>query len=167
MRVKTLAQRTRNFLRCRILRPLLRLLKRGVSPKRLAWSLAIALLVGVNPFLGLTTVTMLLLAWIFKLNHVATQIGIHVVAPLQWLLFLPFLHAGIALFGAHRLTMSRADILHLSHRHPLQLVHLLWEWEWHALIIWAFFAALVTPLLALQIRRMLVLSMRRHKDLMK
>lgn len=149
-----------------MLRPLLLLLKRGVSPKRLAWSLAVALLVGVNPFLGLTTVSMLLLAWLFKLNHVATQIGIHVVAPLQWLLFLPFIHAGIVLFRAHRLPMSRADILHLSHRHPLQLVHLLWQWEWHALVIWGFFAALSAPLIARQIRRMLVLSMRRHKDLL-
>jgi hypothetical protein len=108
---------------------------------------------------------MLLLAWLFKLNHIATQIGIHTVAPLQWLLFLPFIHAGIVLFGAHPLPMSRADILHLSHRHPLQLIHLLWQWEWHALVIWALFAALLAPPIALQIRRMLVLSMRRHKDL--
>lgn len=145
---------------------MLRLLKRGVSPKRLAWSLAVALLVGVNPFLGLTTISMLLLAWLFKLNQVATQIGIHVVAPLQWLLFLPFIHAGIVLFGAHRLPMSRADILHLSHRHPLQLIHLLWQWEWHALVIWALFASALAPLIAVQIRRILVLSMRRHKDLL-
>ncbi len=166
LRVKTLEQRTRNFLRCRILRPLLRLLKHGVSPKRLAWSLAVALLVGINPFLGLTTVSMLLLAWMFGLNHVATQIGIHVVAPLQWLLFLPFIHAGIVLFGAHRLPMTRAEILHLSHRHPLQLIHLLWQWEWHALVIWALVAAVLAPLIAGQIRRLLVLSMRRHKDLL-
>ncbi len=164
--VKTLTQRTRNFLRCRMLRPLLRLLKRGVSPRRLAWSLAVALVVGVNPLLGLTTVCMLLLAWLFKLNHVATQIGIHVVAPLQWLLFLPFIHGGIVLFGAHRLPLSRADILRLSHRHPLQLIHLLWQWEWHALVIWAIFAALLIPLIASQLRKMLVLSMRRHKDLL-
>ncbi len=166
LNVKTFAQRTRAFLRCRILRPLLRLLKRGVSPKRLAWSLAVALLVGVNPFLGSTTIAMLLLAWLFGLNHYATQIGIHVVAPLQWLLFIPFIHAGIILFRAHRLPMSKADILHLSHRHPLQLIHLLWQWEWHALVIWALCAAIVAPLLAQQIRRMLVLSMRRHKDLL-
>ncbi|MBA3916677.1 MAG: DUF2062 domain-containing protein, partial [Acidobacteriales bacterium] len=109
---------------------MLRLVKAGVSPRRLAWSLAVALVLGVNPFLGLTTVSMLLLAWLFKLNHVATQIGIHVVAPLQWLLFLPFIHAGIVLFRTHPLPMSRSDILHLSHRHPLQLLHLLWQWEW-------------------------------------
>ncbi|GAC1358256.1 MAG: hypothetical protein NVSMB3_05280 [Acidobacteriaceae bacterium] len=142
------------------------MLKRGESPKRLAWSLAVALLIGINPMLGLTTVSMLLLAWLFRLNHVATQIGIHVVAPLQWLLFLPFIHAGIILFRAHRLPMSKADILHLSHRHPVQLIHLLWQWEWHALVVWGFFALASAPLIALLIRRMLVLSMRRHKDLL-
>lgn len=162
----TLGQHARTFLRCRILRPLLRVCRRGVTPKELAWSLAIAIVVGVNPFLGMTTVSMLLLAWLFRLNHVATQIGIHVVAPLQWLLFLPFIHAGIVLFRARRLPLSKAAILHMSHRHPLQLVHLLWQWEWHALVIWAMFAALVAPLIAVRIRKLLVLSMRRHRDLL-
>jgi uncharacterized protein (DUF2062 family) len=142
-------------------------MKRGkVTPRRLAWSLAIAAVVGVIPFLGTTTLFMLLLAWIFGLNHVATQIGIHVVSPLQWLLFVPFIHAGIVLFRAHRLPMSKAAILHLSHRHPLQLIHLLWQWEWHALVVWGVLAAMVAPLIAVQIRRMLVLSLRRHKDLL-
>ena len=156
----------RNFLRCRVLRPLLRLLWHGVSPKRLAWSLAVALLVGVNPFIGLTTVLMLLVAWIFRLNHVATQIGIHAVAPLQWLLFLPFVHLGVVLFRTHRLPMTKAEILHLSHRHPLHLVRLLWQWEWHALVIWGFFAILLAPPIAMQLRRLLVLAMRREKDLL-
>ncbi len=162
----SLANRLRNSFRCRILRPLLRLLKRGASPKRLAWSLAIALVIGINPFLGLTTVTMILLAWIFRLNQVATQIGIHIVAPLQLLLFIPFIHAGILVFHANGLPLTRADIMHLSHRHPFQLIHLLWQWEWHALIVWALFAAALAPILARQIRRSLVLSMRRHKDLL-
>jgi uncharacterized protein (DUF2062 family) len=162
----SLTERIRSTLRCRVLRPLLRVLKNGVSPKRLAWSLTLALLVGVNPLLGLTTVVMLLLAWIFNLNYIATQLGIHIVSPLQWLLFLPFVDAGIVLFRTHRLPMSKADILHLSHRHPLQLIHLLWQWEWHALVVWAAFSALLAPILALQIRRMLVLALRRHKDLL-
>ena len=148
------------------MRPLLRLLKNGVSPRRLAWSLAIALVVGVNPFLGITTLCMFFLAWVFRLNHLATQIGIHLVAPLQWLLFLPFVNAGIAVFHSRRLPMDRAAIIHLSHRHPVQLLRLLWQWEWHALVVWSLFAAVAAPLLAMQIRRGLVVSMRRHRDLM-
>lgn len=162
--VKILAARLRHLFRCRVLRPLLRLLQRGISPKQLAWSLAIAVVVGINPFIGSTTVAMLLLAFTFRLNHVATQIGIHLVAPLQWLLFLPFIDAGIVLFRARRLTMSKAEILYLSHHHPVRLVHLLWQWEWHALVIWAVFAAVTAPFLARQIRRMLVVSMRRHHN---
>ncbi len=164
--MKPFSERAGNALRCRVVRPLLRLLKHGVSPRRLAWSLAVAVVVGVNPFLGTTTVCMLLVAWLFGLNHVASQIGIHVVSPLQWLLFVPFIHAGTVLFHTHRLPMSKAEIVHLSHRHPLQLAHLLWRWEWHALVIWLAFAALAAPLIAAQIRRVLVLSMRRHKDLL-
>ena len=164
--MRTPAQKVRNVLRCRVLRPVLRLLKNGVSPKRLAWSLAVALVVGISPLLGVTTICMLLLAWLFRLNYVATQIGIHIVSPLQWLLFVPFIDLGIMVFRSHRLPMTKGEIMHLSHRHPLQLIHLLWQWEWHALIIWALFAVLVTPLMAVQIRRMLVLSMRHHRDLM-
>ncbi len=162
----TISARCSNFFRRHVLRPLLRLLRHGVSPKRLAWSLAIALLVGVNPFIGVTTVCMLLLAWVFRLNYVATQIGIHAVAPLQWLLFLPFVHAGIVLFRTHRLPMTKAEIMHLSHRHPVQLMHLLWQWEWHALVIWAVCAVVLAKPIAVQIRRGLVMAMRRHRDLL-
>ncbi len=161
-----LIQYVGNTFRCRVLRPLLRVLRRGVSPKRLAWSLAVALVMGVNPFLGMTTVLMLVVAWAFGLNQVATQIGIHLMAPLQWMLFLPFIHAGILVFRTRRLPMTREEILHLSHRHPVQLVRLLWQWEWHALVIWGLFALVITPLLAAQIRRMLVGAMRRHHELM-
>ena len=115
------------FLQRHVLQPLLRLLRRGIPPKRLAWSLAIAIVVGVNPLIGMTTVCMLLVAWIFRLNYVATQIGIHLVAPLQWILFVPFVQAGVLLFRAHRLPLSKRDIMHLSHKHPVQLVHILWR----------------------------------------
>jgi uncharacterized protein (DUF2062 family) len=165
--MRTIAEQARHLFRCRILRPLLRLLQTGADPRRLAWSLAIAIVIGINPLLGTTTVCMLLIAWVFQLNHVATQIGIHTVSPLQWLLFIPFVNLGIIVFRGRPLSMSKAEILRLSEHHPLRLIHLLWQWEWHALIIWAVFAAILAPILASQIRKALVLSMRRHKDLLK
>ncbi len=155
----------RSFMRCRVLRPLLRLVQKGVSPKRLAWSLAVAVVVGINPFLGVTTVSMILLAAVFRLNHVATQIGIHVVAPLQWLLFIPFIRLGIVLFHSRTMPLTRAEIMRMSERHPLHLIRILWQWEWHALVIWAVLAGMLLPFLAFQIRRTLVLSMRRHKNM--
>jgi uncharacterized protein (DUF2062 family) len=154
----------REFIRCRILRPLLRLLRGGVMPRRLAWSLALGIVIGINPSVGITTLLVILLAWAFGLNQVASQIGAHAMTPLHLLLFLPFIELGVHLFHTRRLPLSRQQLEHLSH-HPWRLIRDIWQWEWHALIVWSLVAAIVMPLLAMYIRRALVLLMRRHGTL--
>ena len=156
----------REFVRCRILRPLLRLLRGGVTPRRLAWSLALGIVLGINPSVGLTTLLVVLLAWTLGLSQVASQIGVHAAAPLHLLLFIPFIDLGVHLFHTKRLPLNRKQLEHLSH-HPLGLVREIWQWEWHALIVWAVVAALAMPLLAVYIRRGLVMLMRRHRTLMR
>ncbi len=156
----------REFVRCRVLRPLLRLLRGGVTPRRLAWSLALGIVVGINPSVGITTLLVVLLAWTLGLNHVASQIGAHAVAPLHLLLFIPFIQLGVHLFHTGRLPLSMKQIEHLSH-HPLNLFHEIWQWEWHALIVWGVVAAVAMPVLAIYIRRGLVLLMRRHRALLR
>ena len=79
-------QSVRELFRCRILRPLFRLLRGGVTPRRLAWSLALGMVIGINPSVGLTTLLVLMLAWAFGLNQVASHIGSYAVAPLHLLL---------------------------------------------------------------------------------
>ncbi|MGI4854218.1 MAG: DUF2062 domain-containing protein [Janthinobacterium lividum] len=155
-------QFVRTFVRCHVRQPLLRLLRGGVTPKRLAWSLALGMAIGINPTVGITTIAVVVLAWVFGLNQVASQIGTHIVAPLHLLLLLPFIQAGVFLFRTHRLPLTRKQLEHLSH-HPWRMLHELWLWEWHALIIWAAVAAVLTPLLAIYLRRALVLLMRRNR----
>jgi uncharacterized protein (DUF2062 family) len=154
----------REIFRCRVLRPLLRLLRGGVTPRRLAWSLALGIVLGINPSVGLTTVVVVMLAWAFGLNQVASQIGVHTMAPLHLLLFVPFIDVGVHLFHTRRLPLNRRQLEHLSH-HPLWLFHNIWQWEWHALVVWGVVAAVALPLLAMYLRRALVLMMRRHKTL--
>lgn len=156
----------REFFRCRVLRPLLRQLRGGVTPRRLAWSLALGIVLGINPSVGITTVLVILIAWVFGLDQVASQVGVHAASPLHLLLFLPFIQIGVKLFHTHRLPMSRRQLEHLSH-HPLRLFRDIWQWEWHALIVWGIVAAIAMPLLAMYLRRALVLLMRRHKTLMR
>jgi uncharacterized protein (DUF2062 family) len=156
----------REFFRCRILRPLLRQLRGGVTPRRLAWSLALGVVVGINPSIGLATLAVALIAWAFGLNQVASQIGLHAVTPLHLLLFLPFIELGVYLFHTSRLPLSHKQIEHLSH-HPWRLLHDIWQWEWHALVVWGIVAAIALPLIAFYLRRALVLLMRRHKTLLR
>jgi uncharacterized protein (DUF2062 family) len=156
----------REWFRCRILRPLLRQLRGGVTPRRLAWSLALGVVVGINPSVGLTTLVVVILAWAFGLNQIASQVGSCVAAPLHLLLFLPFIQLGVYLFHTRRLPLSRQQIEHISH-HPMRLFHSIGQWEWHALVVWGVMAAVLMPLLAIYLRRALVLMMRRHRTLLR
>jgi hypothetical protein len=164
--VLLIPQFLREWIRCRILRPLLRQLRGGVTPRRLAWSLALGVVVGINPSVGLTTIVVVMLAWTFGLNQIASQIGSYAVAPLHLLLFIPFIELGVYLFHTRRLPLTRQQIEHLSH-HPWRLFHEIWRWEWHALVVWGLVAAIAMPLLALYLRRALVVMMRRHKTLLR
>ena len=156
----------REFCRCKVLRPLLRQLRGGVSPRRLAWSLALGIVIGINPSVGITTVLVVLLAWAFGLNQIASQIGAQAVAPFHLLLFIPFIELGVHLFHTRRLPMDRRQLEHLSH-HPWRLIRDIWQWEWHALLVWGVVAAVALPVLALYIRRGLVVLMRRHRALIQ
>jgi len=149
-----------------VLRPLLRALRSGVTPRRLAWSLALGMVVGINPSVGLTTLLVVLVAWVFGLSKLASLIGTHVVAPLHLLLFIPFIELGVYLFHTGKMPMDRKQLEHLSH-HPFRMVHEIWRWEWHALIVWGVVAAIAMPLLAIYLRRVLVVLLRRHSTLVR
>ncbi len=124
------------------------------------------IVIGINPSVGVTTFLVIMLAWAFGLNQIASQIGAHAASPLHLLLFLPFIELGVHLFHTGRLPLSRRQIEHLSH-HPWRLFHEIWQWEWHALVIWVVVAAILMPLLATSIRRALVVLMRRNRTLLR
>lgn len=132
----------------------------------MAWSLALGMVIGINPSVGLTTILVVMIAWALGLNQAASQIGSHVVAPLHLLLFIPFIDLGVHLFHTRRLPLSRAQLEHLTH-HPLRLFHEIWRWEWHALIVWGIVAGITMPLVAMYLRRALVVLMRRHRTLLR
>src|ERR1700722_18596640 len=84
----------------RIALPILALLRMGASPQRLAWSIAIGLMVGINPLLGSTTLLCMVVAFAFRLNLAASQLANHAMYPLQLVLIVPFLQVAARLFGS-------------------------------------------------------------------
>lgn len=132
----------------RVVRPVLELLRVGASPQRLAWSIAVGTVVGVNPLLGSTTILVIALATAFKLNHVASQIGNHAMYPVELLLFPVFLKLGAVVFGTSGIPLTHSALMDAVKHHPWATTKLLWNWEWHALVVWAVCAAVVAPLLA-------------------
>ena len=138
-----------NWLYRRIALPILALLRMGATPEKLAWSLAIGALIGINPILGSTTLLALTAAALFRLNIAASQIGNHVVYPLQLALVLPWISLGTHLFHTAPLPLSAKALFAAARSAPLALVRQLWLWEWHALVLWTAIALLATPALAL------------------
>jgi uncharacterized protein (DUF2062 family) len=131
----------------RIISPVMHLLRVGASPRRLAWSLAVGVAVGINPLLGSTTLVCLAVAFLLRLNLVASQITNHLVYPLQLAMFFVFLHLGDRVFHTGALPLGKEAMLAGMRHHPLATTRLLWSWEWHALVVWAIFAMLGTPIL--------------------
>ena len=133
----------------RIALPVLALLRLGASPERLAWSLALGVVIGINPVLGSTTLVCLALAYLLRLNIAASQLANHLVYPLELILLLPFLRLGALVFRSGSLPLSPSELLRQARTRPMALSRELWAWEIHALLIWLLLAAVVAPIVAL------------------
>jgi uncharacterized protein (DUF2062 family) len=144
-----------NWFYRRVALPILALLRMGASPKKLAWSIAVGLLIGINPILGSTTVLCLAVAFVLRLNIAASQVGNHVVYPLQLILIIPFIRLASRVFGTAPMPLSANELLHAAREHPIALSRQLWLWEWHAFVLWAIFAAIAIPLIALALTPLL------------
>jgi uncharacterized protein (DUF2062 family) len=138
----------------------------GATPEKLAWSIAAGLLIGINPIIGSTTLLCLALAFLFRLNVAASQLGNHIVYPLELLLIIPFIRIASRIFHTAPMPLSATDLLHAASQHPIDLSRQLWLWEWHAFLLWIILAAVTVPLIALAltpILRRLLNRVREHK----
>lgn len=90
----------RDFLRRRVLEPLQKQLQTGITPQRLATSVAVGAVIGTFPVLGSTTLLGLACGFTFRLNHLAVQILLNITYPLQLVFLLPLLAAGGKLLDA-------------------------------------------------------------------
>jgi uncharacterized protein (DUF2062 family) len=144
----------------RVALPIFALLRMGASPQKLAWSIAVGLLIGINPVLGSTTVFCLAAAFVLRLNVAASQLANHLVYPFELLLIIPFLHLGTLVFHTAPIPFSARTLIHAARTNPIALTRQLWQWEWHAFTLWICLAIITIPIIALAItpslRRLLV-----------
>ncbi len=121
----------------------------GATPRRLAWSIALGVVVGINPLIGSTTLLCLGLAALFRLNLPASQLANHLMYPLEILLVLPFLRLGSSVFHTPPIPLQPKMLFAAVRTHPFQMMRDLWMWEWHALAIWSAVAIVLLPVIGL------------------
>jgi uncharacterized protein (DUF2062 family) len=111
----------RSWLRRHLLEPMLNQLRQGMSPEKIALTIALGLSLSVFPILGSTTLLCLLAGIAFKLNQPLIQIANYLGYPLQILLLLPFYRAGEWL-GTPHLALSVPDLVERFKAGPWQFM---------------------------------------------
>jgi uncharacterized protein (DUF2062 family) len=127
--------------------PLLAFLTQGVSPQRLALCVAIGVVIGNIPILGVSTILCTLIALIFRLNLPAIQLVQAAMAPTQLLLIIPFVRLGEWLVRAPPQPVSIKATFALLAQGVWHTVEVLWDAILHASLAWALMAPLCIYLL--------------------
>lgn len=129
-----------SFFYRRLVRPLINLLKQGASPEKLALSIAVGLVLGIFPGVGMTTILCTLAALRFGLNLPAIQLVNYFVYPLQLVLLIPFIRAGELLFHSARLPLSLSQILAMIRTDGWRSLKVLGWATAHAMTVWLLLA---------------------------
>jgi uncharacterized protein (DUF2062 family) len=136
-----------SFLRRRVAIPLLNLLRQGVTPEKLALSLALSATFSVIPAFGGGVWLCTLFAVAFGLNLPVMQAVNYLMYPAQIALLLPFFRLGEKLFRAPHLPISVSQIYAMVHLSWWEVTKFLWSTTWHALVVWGMLAPFAVALI--------------------
>jgi uncharacterized protein (DUF2062 family) len=125
----------------------------GVSPRRLALTLALGCVIGCLPIVGLTTVLCATLALVLRLNLPVIQAANYAVMPAQLLLIFPFIRLGGWLLSST--PQKAASAVSLLHSTPLQFFTRMGALAGQALLAWFVVAIPVAALITFALTPML------------
>jgi uncharacterized protein (DUF2062 family) len=112
------------------------LLRQGITPEKVALSIALGAVLGVFPMLGSTTLLCAGAAILLRLNLPAIQLVNFLIYPLQLILFLPLLKAGSRIAKAGPVTISLKQIFGMIESDLWGLIKMLWSATLGAIAIW-------------------------------
>jgi uncharacterized protein (DUF2062 family) len=128
-------------------------LRQGISPRRLALTLALGFAIGCFPVVGIPTALCALLALALRLNLPAIQAANYLVMPLQLVLIVPFVRLGGWLLASGPNQVTKAGgLLHAS---PMNLLLGFGGLAGHAMLAWLVLAVPAVVLMTLTLTMLL------------
>lgn len=146
-----------SLLRRRVVDPVAGLLKQGISPEKLALSLALGAAFGIFPIIGATSALCVLAGFAFRLNHPALQLVNYAMYPLQVPLILAFVRVGERLVGAPPVSLSPLTLVAAFQQHPMRFLAEFGMTGLRGILGWS----VVAPFVALVLYLVLLPSVRR------
>jgi len=95
-----------SFWKRRVVAPIAAQLAQGITPEKIALTIALGVVLGTFPILGSTMILCGLAAIVFKLNQPVIQLVNYFTYPVQLALLIPFYRAGETLFGKAHIPLS-------------------------------------------------------------
>lgn len=131
--------------RNRVREPVLRELKLGVSPERVALAVIVGLVSSTWPQIGTNPIMALILSWSFKCNKAITSGVSLVFTPFQYALMIPFLRLGETILGVQHFETTVPEIIKIVFTDPIGSFGILGIPLLHAILGWIVAWALVGP----------------------
>lgn len=130
----------------RVVAPVVAQLRQGITPAKVALTLALGGVLGIFPILGATTLLCGVAGVWLRLNQPLIQLVNYLVYPLQIVLLIPFYRAGERLFGAEPVPIANVpDLVARFGADPWQFVVDYGLVGLYGIAVWC----LAAPLLAL------------------
>jgi len=129
-------------------------LKQGMSPRRLALTIALGCAIGCIPVVGIPTLLCAGLALGLRLNLPAIQAANYAVMPLQLILIVPFVRLGgwLTTSPANQRGLPAGELLHTS---PLHLIAQMGSLAEQALLAWVVIAVPAVLILTFALTKLL------------
>lgn len=150
------------FWRRWLLDPIVAQLQQGITPEKIALTLALGSVFSLFPILGVTTLLCGVVGIWLRLNQALMQGMNYLLMPVQLALLLPFYRAGETLFGQpHLPILSLTDLVERFRAAPLQFFADYGMVGLYGVAVWALLAPLTSVALYLALRPVLLNTHRR------
>jgi len=145
-----------SFWQRRVVAPIVAQLRQGITPRKIALTLALGGTLGIFPILGATTLLCGVAGVWLRLNQPIIQLVNYLVYPVQLILLIPFYRAGEKLFGAEPVPI--VDVAGLIARFgegPLQFLRDYGLVGLYGIAVWLLVAPVLVALAYLLLKPML------------
>jgi len=135
------------FWRERVVALIVAQLIQGVTPQKMALTIALGFSLGVIPILGVTTALCAVAAVRLKLNQPVIQLVNWLVYPLQLAWILIFVRLGEWMMHVPHLPLSLPQLIQKFHESPAKFFQEFGMAELHGLVAWFFIAPFLTAIM--------------------
>lgn len=124
--------------------PIVEQLTQGLSPEKIALTVAVGLTIAINPVVGTTTILCFAAAWALGLNQPIIQAINWSSYALQLLLIFPFIRLGEKIFRAEPETRTLQELVAMAKADAFGTISKLGATIGHAVVAWLLVAPLLT-----------------------